>query len=112
MSPRSAAVPTENSVAVVFTRPDPIGIVFDECEDARDGERYLVVNSVHPGTQAAELMERTADASGAEGAALIRPGMVVQKINGGERKPRSTYRHYTTSTGRYLRNYLQCDRLG
>jgi hypothetical protein len=84
LSPRSAAVPTEDSVAVVFTRPDPIGIVFDECEDARDGERYLVVNSIHPGTQAAELRERTADAWGAEGAALIRPGMVVQKINGGD----------------------------
>lgn len=83
LSPRSAAIPTEDSFVVVFTRPDPIGIVFDECEDARDGERYLVVNSVHPGTQAAELRDATAEASGA-GAALIRPGMIVQKISGGD----------------------------
>ena len=84
LSPRSAAVPTEDSVSVTFTQPTPIGIVFDECEDARDGAKYLVVNSVHPGTQAAELRERTADASAAEGAALIRPGMVVQKISAGD----------------------------
>ena len=81
LSPRSAAVPTEGSVSVVFTRPDPIGIVFDECEDARDGARYLVVNSVHPDSQAAQLRERTAES---EGACLIRPGMVVQKISGGD----------------------------
>ena len=84
MSPRSASVPTDDSVRVVFTRSDPLGIVFDECEDARDGERYLVVNSVHPGTQAAELRERTADASACSDAALIRPGMVVQKLSGGD----------------------------
>lgn len=77
LSPRSASVPTKNSVVAVFTQPDPIGITFDECEDVRDGAKYLVVNSVQPGTQAG-------DEHAGGGAALICPGMVVQKINGGD----------------------------
>ena len=83
-SPRSASVPTMDFVSCVFTRPEGLGIVFDECFDARDGERYLVVSHVHPNTQAAELLERTSDGNATASAALICPGMVVQKISAGD----------------------------
>ena len=97
-SPRSASISTADSVSCVFTRPEGLGIVFDECVDARDGERYLVVSHVHPNTQAAELLERTSDGAATSSAALICPGMVVQKISAGDEDSEvhvsSLYREY------------------
>ena len=73
VSPRSAFADTSSSVSVVFSRPEPLGIVFDEIADERDGTRYLVVNGVHPNTQAAEMTARTIDPSATSNAALIQP---------------------------------------